>query len=145
MRVKQDIAAGLIFAAFGGAGLALGQEYAFGNARSMGPGYLPTVLCWGLIGFGLTIAGKGVIESGELIKRWRLRPLLFVLAAVAVFALSIERLGLFIAVAATAVLSAFASDDMRLRDTLILAFVLAAISAGLFVYGLSLPISVFPS
>ncbi len=144
MQVKQDIAAGLIFAAFGVAGLALGTEYAFGAARSMGPGYLPTLLCWGLIGFGAVIAGKGVIESGELVGRWRLRPLLFVLAAVAIFALSIERFGLVIAVAATALLSAFASADIRLRETLVLAFVLATGSAALFVYGLSLPISVFP-
>ncbi len=144
MRVKQDIAAGLIFAALGAAGLALGQEYEFGAARSMGPGYLPTVLCWGLIGFGLVIAGKGLVERGDWVGRWRLRPLLFVLAAVGMFALTIERTGLFIAVAATALLSAFASADMRPRETAVLAIVLATGSAALFVYGLSLPISVLP-
>lgn len=145
MQLKQDIVAGLVFAASGITGLVLGREYEFGVARAMGPGYLPTVLCWGLIGLGLMIAVKGAIEGGDLLTRWRLRPLLLVLAAVGVFALTIERLGLFLAVVATALLSSFASDDVRIKEMIALAVLLAAISSAVFVYGLSLPISIWPA
>ena len=100
MRFNQDIGAGLTFAGAGILGIALGTEYEFGVARAMGPGYLPTVLCWGLIGLGLLIAGKGAFETGEALTRWHLRPLLLVLAAVGIFAITIERLGLFVAVLA---------------------------------------------
>lgn len=145
MRINQDIAAGLVFAASGIAGLVLGREYEFGAARAMGPGYLPTVLCWGLIGFGLLIAGKGAVESGEPLTRWQMRPLLLVLASVGIFALTIERVGLFIAVVATALLSSFASADVRVKEVIALAVLLAAISSAVFVYGLSLPISIWPA
>lgn len=145
MRINQDIAAGLVFAAAGIAGLALGREYEFGVARAMGPGYLPTVLCWGLIGCGLLIAAKGAMESGEPLTRFHLRPLLLVLASVGIFAINIERVGLFIAVVATALLSSFASRDVRVKEVIALAALLAAISSAVFVYGLSLPISIWPA
>ena len=144
MRVNQDVAAGLVFAAAGIAGLALGGEYEFGAARAMGPGYLPTVLSWGLICTGLVISGKGLIEDGEDLSRWKLRPLVLVLIAVGIFALTIERTGLFIAVAATSIISSLASDDVRLREAVALALVLAASASAVFVYGLSLPISIMP-
>lgn len=144
MRVKQDIAAGVIFAGFGVLGLALGTEYEFGAARSMGPGYLPIVLCWGLIGLGVAITAKGVVGNGELITRWRPRSLFLVLTAVGVFALTVEKTGLLIAVIATALLSSLASDEVRPVEAVVLALVLGGCTAGLFVYGLSLPISILP-
>jgi hypothetical protein len=145
MRVKQDIAAGIIFAAAGAAGLWLGRDYDFGSARNMGPGYLPTLLCWGLIGLGGIIAIQGVIADGEFIGRWRLRPLVLVLAAVGVFAVSIESAGLALAVLATTVLSAFAGNNVRIIETVALALLLAVSAVAIFIYGLSLPLSAFPS
>ena len=49
MRIKQDVVAGVVFLVFGVLGLWLGDEYEFGVARNMGPGYLPKLLCWALI------------------------------------------------------------------------------------------------
>jgi hypothetical protein len=144
MLIKQDIAAGIVFALAGVAGLVLGREYEVGVARAMGPGYLPTVLSWGLIVLGLAIAAKGAIKHGEVLAPWHMRPLLFVLAAVGIFALTIERAGLFLAVAATALLSSFANVDRRKGEVVALALVLAVTASALFVYGLSLPISILP-
>jgi hypothetical protein len=145
MRVKQDVAAGFIFAAAGGAGLWLGNEYDFGSARTMGPGYLPTLLCWGLVGLGAAIALKGLFDNGALVASWRLRPLVFVLAAVGVFALTIEWMGLAIAVLATTGLAAFAGEKVRIVETIALAVLLAVSAVAIFIYGLSLPLSAFPS
>ena len=145
MRLKQDIAAGVIFALSGVAGLWLGNEYEFGSAHNMGPGYLPTLLCWALIGLGAAIAINGVLADGEVIGAWRLRPLVFVLAAVGVFALLIESAGLVLAVVATTVLSVCAGERVRVVETILLAVILAASSVAIFIYGLSLPLSALPS
>ena len=48
----QDFLAGLLFVAFGAAALWFGKAYAFGAATRMGPGYLPNVLGWMLVGIG---------------------------------------------------------------------------------------------
>jgi hypothetical protein len=111
----------------------------------MGPGYLPTLLSWGLIGLGGLIALRGILQEGEAVGGWRLRPLVFVLAAVGVFALAIESLGLALTVFAATVLSAFARDNFRIAETLGLALLLAAGAVAIFIYGLSLPLSAFPS
>jgi hypothetical protein len=145
MRLKQDLAAGVIFAASGALGLWLGEEYEFGSALNMGPGYMPKLLCWALIVLGAIIAIRGALADGEFISAWRLRPLVFVLAAVGIFALLIESTGLAIAVVATTVLAVFAGDQMRIVETIVLAVVLAATSVLVFIYGLSLPLSAFLS
>lgn len=144
MPIKQDLAAGLMFIAFGALGLWLGDDLQIGTARDMGPGYLPRVLCWCLVVMGAGIALKSLLADGDLIERWRVRPLIFVLAGVAVFALSIESLGLALAVFATALVSAFSMERVRFGETLVLALSLAVSAIALFVYGLSLPISIFP-
>jgi hypothetical protein len=145
MRLKQDVAAGLIFAGTGVAGLWLGQEYDFGSARTMGPGYLPTLLCWGLIALGAVIAVKGIFAAGEFVDRWRLRPLVFVLGAVAVFAMAIESAGLALTVFAATFIAAFAGGRPRMVETLVLALMLAVGAVALFIHGLSLPLSAFPT
>jgi hypothetical protein len=136
MPIKQDLAAGLIFVAFGVAGLYFGAEYELGVARSMGPGYLPTLLCWGLILLGSLIAIKGLIATGDAIGHGRIRPLVFVLAAVGTFALTIEAAGLAIAV--------FAGERVRPAESFTLALLLAVSAVAVFIYGLSLPISALP-
>jgi hypothetical protein len=110
----------------------------------MGPGYLPTLLCWGLILLGSLIAIKGLIATGDAIGHGRIRPLVFVLAAVGTFALTIEAAGLAIAVFATALLAAFGGERVRPAESFTLALLLAVSAVAVFIYGLSLPISALP-
>ena len=49
---------------FGCAALFFGRHYEFGTATHMGPGYLPTLLCWGLVGLGIVILGRGLAVRG---------------------------------------------------------------------------------
>lgn len=58
----------------------------------MGPGYMPTILCWLLIALGGLIALKDLFVTGEDVQLGRIRPFVLVLASVAVFALTIESL-----------------------------------------------------
>ena len=74
MKNVQDFVAGLLFTAFGAAALWYGQGYNFGTATRMGPGYLPNVLGWSLVGIGVFITLRAFVISGVPIPRIYLRP-----------------------------------------------------------------------
>src|SRR5438105_1462490 len=57
--VNQDFESGMMFVGWGVAGLWIGRDYPMGSALRRGPGYLPRLLCWGLVILGLAIAIKG--------------------------------------------------------------------------------------
>ena len=137
----QDFWAGLLFAGFGAAALYFGQSLAFGSATRMGPGYLPTVLGWSLIGVGAFIVLRSLVIEGAPIPRANARPQLFIIAALVAFALTIERFGLLAAAAAVVILGSLASRDMRWREAIVLAALAAMASVGLFIYLLGQPMS----
>jgi hypothetical protein len=145
IRVKnpQDFWAGILFVVFGGAALWIGRVYAFGTLSKMGPGYLPTVLCWALLGIGGVLIARALAIGGPPIERSKLKPQLFILAAIVVFALAIERLGLAPAVVLVAVTAALASHDLRWIEAIALAVALAALCVVLFVHLLGQPFTVW--
>lgn len=144
IRVKhpQDFWAGLLFLAVGCAAAYVARNYAFGAATRMGPGYLPSVLSWLLIGLGAFLALRALIESGPTIERSLIRPQLFIIVAIVVFGLLIERLGLAPTVIVAAVIASLASSEMRWTETLILAVGLAALCVLLFVQLLGQPLEI---
>lgn len=143
MRLKnpQDVLAGLLFAAFGGAALYFGQSYSFGSATRMGPGYLPTVLGWALIGIGAFITLRSFAISGAPIPRIDIRPQFFIIAAVIAFAFTIERFGLLVAAASVVVLGSFASREMRWTEMVIVAVCASLAAVGLFIHLLGQPMT----
>ena len=46
--------------ALGALGLWLGWDYAFGTTARMGPGFVPKLLCWLLVGTGAVVAAIGL-------------------------------------------------------------------------------------
>ncbi len=142
--VNQDFAAGIMFAAWGAFGLYLGRNYPIGTSLRMGPGYLPWVLCWLLIGFGAVIALKGAVVPGQKLTRWYFRPLSLVLAGLMAFALLIENVGLPTAVIATTLVGALGGREFRLLEVVILAAGLALGSVAIFIWGLGLPMPILP-
>ena len=144
IRSPQDFLAGLMFMAFGLVGAYIARKYPFGTSVRMGPGYLPVVLSWCMIVVGVIVAARGLVLDGDKIVRVKLRPLLFVLGAVLVYAFTIERLGVAISVFLVTVLSAIADPSFRKIETLILGVALAAFCVVVFIYGLSLPLSIWP-
>jgi hypothetical protein len=144
IRSPQDFFAGLMFIAFGIVGAYVARKYPFGTSVRMGPGYLPVVLSWCMIVMGVIVTARGVALDGEKIVRIKLRPILFVLGAVLVYAFTIERLGVAISVFLVTVISAVADPSFRKIETLILGLALSAFCVVVFVYGLSLPLSIWP-
>ncbi len=91
-----ELLAGLMFIAIGGLALFLGRDYPIGTALDMGPGYIPRVVSFGLMGMGAI----GVVR-GALARDWRrfdlpIWPMVWVGVAIIAFALLIGRAGLFI-------------------------------------------------
>jgi putative tricarboxylic transport membrane protein len=136
IRNTQDFWAGLLFAAFGVAALIIGRDYAFGTATRMGPGYLPMLLSGGLVLIGSLLMLRGLSFAGPPLERSDPRPQFFILAAIVAFALLIERAGLVVAVMVAALLASLASREIRWRETVVVAAVLAAGMALLFVKAL---------
>jgi hypothetical protein len=143
-RFGQDAGAGLMFAAFGALGLYLARDYPAGTALRMEPGYVPRLLCWGIIGMGVLIALRGLLAGDSPIARWHWRPLLFVLGGLIAFRYMIEPVGLVGATFTIVVLGALGSREVRVADTLLLGAGLAAAGVALFVYALGLPMRVWP-
>src|SRR5262245_17730574 len=96
IRVKapQDFWAGVLFASIGCAALWFGRDYRFGTIMAMGPGYLPAVLGWALVAIGAFLCVRSLAVTGPAIEASDYRPQVFILAAIVIFALLIERVGL---------------------------------------------------
>ena len=145
IRVKnaQDFWAGILFLVVGVLALWFGRPYVFGTATKMGPGYLPTVLSWALVLIGLLLSLRALVEDGPPLEVSLYRPQIFVLLAIVVFGLLIERFGLVPAVTVVTILAAMASREMRWVETVGLAVGLAALCVALFVYLLGQPLTIW--
>jgi hypothetical protein len=145
IRVKnpQDFWAGLLFLVVGCLALWFGRGYAFGTATKMGPGYLPTVLSWALVLIGAFLSLRALALEGPSIEASLIRPQVFILLAIIVFGLLIERFGLAPAIVVVTLIAALASREMRWREALLVAVGLAALCVGLFIYLLGQPLTIF--
>ena len=117
-----------------------------GTAARMGPGFLPRLLSWALIGLGGLIVLAGMLDrDGERMQPWQIRPLLAVLGGVLLFMASIKFAGLIVAAFVMSVVAAFGTAETRWVETLIAAALLACASSIVFVKGLGIPMSILPA
>ena len=116
-----------------------------GTASNMGPGYMPLAVSLIILGFGLFLAGRGLLAGQEEgIERVQLRPILAILAAGTAFALLAERAGLVAASLATIIIAGLGGRQNRIVESIIFACVLTACAVLLFVRVLALPVPVWP-
>jgi hypothetical protein len=136
--------AGLFFVALALLGFWLLRDVRLGTSMRMGPGFLPTALCWILVLVGLAMVGRSLLRTGPPLERWYLRPLIFVSGSLLLFTVSIGTLGLVLTIIAMVVVAAFATPESRWVEVAIAAVALAAFSAGLFVKALGLALPLWP-
>lgn len=141
---SRDFLAGLVFVASGGLGLALGADFLVGTSARMGPGYLPMLLCWGLIGVGAVLIGRVFVMASETMDAWSWRPLTLVTLSLALFGVLIEKAGLAIALTLLIGVGAYAGRDSRWKEVAVLAIGLVLFSIAAFIWGLGLPLRVLP-
>jgi hypothetical protein len=145
---QKDLATGAMYVVFGVAVAFVSTGYGTGSAMRMGPGYFPFWL-------GVILAGLGVIlilqaafrppEETQKLTGWDLRVVSVVLVSVLLFGLLLRPLGLPLTVAVLTVTSSFANRESSWTTTALTAIGLAALGVLVFVYGLGLPMPLWPA
>ena len=168
MKIKseRDFWSGLMFAAIGVAFAIGAMNYSMGPAcpptaacaQSLyarfsqlsahpGAGYFPLGLAIILAVLGAFIVFKALtIESsgGDKFGHMAWKPLVVIVAAIAVFGILLERLGIAIAIPLLIVMVSFAGDEFHWKTVVISAVVLTIFSWAVFILGLKLTIPLWP-
>ena len=144
LRSGQDLLCGVMFAAIGAAALWIGRAYPMGTPLRLGSGVFPWLLSWGLIGIGAIIFVKGLLTDGPRLTAWAWRPVLLITLAAVCFALLIEPAGLVVTMLVLMTLGALAGEGHSLRQLAIFFPVMILLGVGIFIWGLGMPIKVFP-
>jgi hypothetical protein len=143
VRVKspQDLGAGVVFVLIGLAGLYFGRELAFGTAARMGPGYFPILLSVLILAIGIIVAIRGLTTEGPPIEPVQLRPIAMIIAAILIFGVLIDVVGLALTALLLTVFAAYARREVKLTETILLGAGLAAFTVAVFVYLLGQPLA----
>lgn len=144
LRSGQDLLCGAMFAAIGAGALWVGRAYPMGTPLRLGSGVFPWLLGWGLVGVGAIIFVKGLLTDGPRLTGWAWRPVLLITLAAISFALLIEPAGLVASMLVLMILGALAGEEHSIRDLAIFIPVMIVLGVGIFIWGLGMPIKVFP-
>lgn len=139
-----DILAGLLFSGVGLLALYLGRFYPAGSALDMGPGYLPRAVAGALVLTGLVLIARAARR-----RLWALPPvpvwsMVWVGVSILLFAVLIERAGLFLACLTCVGVAAAADAQVRWREVPVVAILFSGFCAVLFGYVLKLSVPVWP-
>jgi hypothetical protein len=144
LRSPKDFWAGLLFIAIAALFMGFATQYRFGDAQRMGPGYFPIIVGAILAGLGTIVAVRAFAIDGPPVPRFVARPVLVTIAAVVLFGITLDRLGLAAAIAILVIVSTYAQRAPRIGTSLVLAAVLILFSVATFVWVLGLPLQVWP-
>ena len=136
---NRDFWAGTMLIMTGLAAMVVAQNYAFGTALRMGPGYFPSVLGGILVLFGLYLLAQGLRSDDPIEGGWSLRALIVLPLSLVLFGLLMDYAGFVPALIVLVVGSSAASSEFRLLEALALAAGLTVFAVALFIYGLGLP------
>lgn len=143
---RKDVLAGLMFIAVAALGLWASRNYPIGTAVRMGTGYVPRLLCWILLGLGCIVFLQGLRASAVRLEQsppiWR--SLILVPASLVVFAYAIGPLGVIAAIVLLVAVGSIAGKDSRLVEVAATALLLIVLTLLVFVWGIGLPIPVWP-
>jgi len=145
IRSQKDFWCGVIFLVIGVAFMVLAEDYRFGTAARMGPGFFPTLLGGLLAALGLGLALPALVRDGDAFPRLHMRPMLMLLVSIMVFGLLLEPLGFVLASIALILIGGIADPDLRPLESIGLALFLTAFSVAVFVLVLGMPLSLWPN
>lgn len=143
-RDRQDIAGGLVLGALGAAvAIYAALHYDIGTLRRMGPGFFPVALGMLLALLGLAVARPPLGRVRPSVRvAWP--ELAAVLAAILIFALGLERLGLVAATFAAALTASVAAPRAGVLWRLALALAITGIAVLIFHAGLAMSLPLWP-
>jgi putative tricarboxylic transport membrane protein len=111
---------------------------------AFGPGTAPRLFAFSLAVLSLGVVVGGLLSHGPDVTGYKIRGVVFIIGSILAFAACIRPLGLVIASFATMVICAAAAEDVKWRETVIVAAVVTAACSVLFPYGLNLPFQLWP-
>jgi hypothetical protein len=155
---RKDFLAGVLFMGLGGIGAWIAGGYSVGTASRMGAGYFPLVVSSLLICVGAilllknlrsALASGSVRRASELELRPLVRAYVVVLLCLLTFAALIERAGLAATSLVCVAISYYGARGLMERkgaawEGVVIALVLSAFSVAVFVYGIGLPMRIWP-
>jgi hypothetical protein len=144
IRSMKDLVAGALLMCFGIFVAVYGYaSLPVGTLARMGPGMYPTVLGGFLAVLGASIIGLGMCGPKRDPIQVNLRPVIFVLSALIVFAVLVRPFGLFPALFALTITATRADDQLGLLSALGLALAISVLALLLFRVALGLPFPAF--
>ncbi len=156
IKSQKDFFSGLMFMSVGVAFAWGATTYNVGSGARMGPGYFPLMLgvLLGVLGAVITFKAL-VVETvgGDLIGSWAWKPLFYIIAANLMFGVllaglpkyGVPAMGLIAGIYALVFIASAAEPGWKVKNTFILATVLAVGSYIAFVIVLKLQFPVWPS
>ena len=158
MKIKsqKDFYSGLLYTVTGAAFAYGATSYNIGTGARMGPGYFPLLLgvILAIIG-GIVLFKSLVVETpaGDRVGSWAWKPLSFIIAGNLLFgillgglpSIKFPAMGLIAAIYGTTLVVSLAGDKFKLKEVLVLATVLSALSYLAFIVVLKLQFPVWPS
>jgi putative tricarboxylic transport membrane protein len=111
---------------------------------AFGPGTAPRLFAFTLAVLSLAVVITSLMTRGPHITPYKIRAIIFIIGAILSFAATIRPLGLVIASFTTMMICAAASEEVKWRETIIVAAVVTAGCSILFPYGLNLPFQLWP-
>ena len=156
IKSQKDFFSGVAFVVIGVAFAWGATNYNIGNGARMGPGYFPLLLGVVLALIGLGVMFKAMVvqtETGDPIGKWAWKPLVFIIGANLAFGLllgglprfGVPAMGLIAGIYGLTILAGLAGERFSLKESLILATVLAVGSYLAFVVALKLQFVVWPT
>lgn len=144
---QTNFASGALFLVIGTGCAVLSLGYKLGTPARMGSGFFP--LCLGVIlavlGIVLIVQSCSANSPIDRLTRWRVRAAVIIFASVLAFALLLPTIGLVAAIIGLVLVSSFAAHDFKWSVAVINAAFLAALCCAIFVFGLGLPLQIWPS
>jgi putative tricarboxylic transport membrane protein len=142
--LRQDFVGGIAVIVVAAYAFWQGKDLAMGTLGGMGPGMLPKSLAVLLGLLGALLAVNALRDRGPRLSRLSIRGPLFVLGAIAAFAVSVRPGGLLIAGPLAMFIAACGSQESRWGETLVYGTLMTAFCIGLFKFALGLPIPLAP-
>ena len=143
--INQDVVAGALFILFGFLGYYFSLSLNFGTAADFGSAFFPRIISVLLTLLGAGILIRGLARASAGLEFTSPRPLLLVTVCVVLFAVTLERLGMVIALMLLVLVSSFAAEGLKQPVRLfLLGAGLSLACVAIFIWGAQLPIRVWP-
>jgi len=147
IKSQRDFVSGLMFVVIGVVFAIGATNYPMGSSARPGAGYFPLILSVLMAILGAVVLFKSLTietEGGDPIGSIAWKPLVVIVASIAVFGLALPVLGMFLTIPLLIIMVSFAGDEFHWIGVLVTCVILTLGSWVIFIWGLHLTIPLKP-